>query len=428
MASAANRVEHGRTALRSLLTNALPAWKSLSEQLGMPGLVRETGHFVVWESAASAAAGLAAWRSTDIGSARFHECDADEMRQLAGLMKQAPAGAIRFENTAQIADLPKLADSPRTSITARNGRIVNAQARSVAHRERSVSVTLDDGSTAEADFAVVSAGVRSRELMEPYCKSVPIIAERGYHLQITDHRWPDLPPVVFEDRSMIVTRFESGLRAASFVRIRQPRCAARYSQVAAPAQSCDGARPALQRSRASVDGRAPNIAGLLARDWAPAPRTEHSLRIRSPTSRAHARGYYRRSDRAARDTFADGREPDAPSICNVFLRKLVVADAPAERIIGIEQQLCVGSHMSGAHDGRRDRAFVAIDPAIVPLNTLPSTLSCVHSSPSASLPSAARHASFALVPVPQGDRSQALPGQSTKFRLRAVGVVPSSST
>jgi D-amino-acid dehydrogenase len=27
----------------------------------------------------------------------------------------------------------------------------------------------------------------------------------------------DMPPVVFEDRSMIVTRFESGLRAASFV-------------------------------------------------------------------------------------------------------------------------------------------------------------------------------------------------------------------
>lgn len=217
MASAAKRVEHGRTALRSLLTNALPAWQSLSEQIGMPGLVRETGHFVVWESAASASAGLAAWRSADIGSARFHECAADEMQQLAGLTKQAPAGAIRFENTAQIADLLKLADSLRTFITGRNGRIVNAKARAVSHRERSVSVALDDGSSIEADFAVVAAGVRSRELMEPYCKSVPLIAERGYHLQMTEHRWPDLPPVVFEDRAMIVTRFESGLRAASFV-------------------------------------------------------------------------------------------------------------------------------------------------------------------------------------------------------------------
>lgn len=219
MASAAHpkRFEHGREALRSLLTNALPAWKSLSEHLGVPDLVRETGHFVVWESPASAAAGLAAWRSADIGNARFHKCDADEMRLLGGLMKQAPAGAIRFENTGQIADLPKLADALQSSITARNGRIVNAKARAVTHRERSVSVTLDDGSSIEADFAVIAAGVRSRELIEPYCRCVPIIAERGYHLQMTEHRWPDLPPVVFEDRSMIVTRFDSGLRVASFV-------------------------------------------------------------------------------------------------------------------------------------------------------------------------------------------------------------------
>jgi D-amino-acid dehydrogenase len=132
-------------------------------------------------------------------------------------MKQTPAGAIRFENTGQIADLPKLADSLRNFITTRSGRIVNAKASAVSHRERSVSVALDDGTSVEAEIAVIAAGVRSAELVGPYCKSVPLIAERGYHLQMRGHRWPDLPPVVFEDRSMIVTRFDSGLRAASFV-------------------------------------------------------------------------------------------------------------------------------------------------------------------------------------------------------------------
>lgn len=276
MASAANRVDHGRTALRSLLANALPAWKSLSEQTGMPGLVRETGHFVVWETPASAAAGLAAWRSADIGTTRFHECDASEMQLLSGLMKQAPAGAIRFENTAQIADLPKLADSLRNSITARGGRIVSASARAVAHRERSVSVTLDDGSSIESDFAVVAGGVRSRELMEPYCKSVPLIAERGYHLQMTDHRWPDLPPVVFEDRSMIVTRFESGLRAASFVEfssIDAPPDDRKWERLRshvtalglpcdAPARQWMGARPTLPDYLPAI-GRLPHAPNIL---------------------------------------------------------------------------------------------------------------------------------------------------------------------
>jgi glycine/D-amino acid oxidase-like deaminating enzyme len=276
MANAANRVERGRTALRSLLANALPAWKSLSEQVGLPGLVRETGHFVVWETPATAAAGLAAWRSADIGTTRFHECDASEMQLLSGLTKHAPAGAIRFENTAQIADLPKLADALRTSIAARNGRIVNANARAVVHRERSVSVTLDDGNTIESDFAVVAGGVRSRELMEPYCKSVPLIAERGYHLQMTEHRWPDLPPIVFEDRSMIVTRFESGLRAASFVEfssIDAPPDDRKWRRLRshvtalglpcdAPARQWMGARPTLPDYLPAI-GRLPHAPNIL---------------------------------------------------------------------------------------------------------------------------------------------------------------------
>ena len=217
-----DRVEHGRAALRSLLAAALPAWRSLSEQLGEPALVRETGHFVVWETEASAAAGLAAWRSIDVGTARFHECDAGELRQLAAIMKHPPAGAIRFENTAQIADLPRLSEALRAAIVARNGRMAQGQVRAIHHQPGSVRVSCDDGASLDADFAVIAAGVRSRELLEPFCRPVPLIAERGYHLQMTDHDWPDLPPVVFEDRSMIVTRFESGLRAASFVEFGSP--------------------------------------------------------------------------------------------------------------------------------------------------------------------------------------------------------------
>ena len=53
--------------------------------------------------------------------------------------------------------------------------------------------------------------------------------------------------------------------------------------------------------------------------------------------------------------------------------------------------------------------------------TLPIMLSCRQISPGASSPSAYRQANLALVPVPQGDRSYSLPGQSTKFRLFKPG-------
>src|SRR6185369_3785883 len=59
---------------------------------------------------------------------------------------------------------------------------------------------------------------------------------------------------------------------------------------------------------------------------------------------------------------------------------------------------------------------------------LPRTLSCTHTSSGASRPSAARQASLALVPVPHGERSHALPGQSTKLRLSAPSAGTNSST
>src|ERR1035438_3427213 len=52
---------------------------------------------------------------------------------------------------------------------------------------------------------------------------------------------------------------------------------------------------------------------------------------------------------------------------------------------------------------------------------LPTILSCRQICPACNLPSAIRQAILALVPVPHGERSYALPGQSTKFRLWAAG-------
>jgi D-amino-acid dehydrogenase len=84
-------------------------------------------------------------------------------------------------------------------------------------------VHLDDGRQLAADLAVVAAGVQSAALLAPLGFNLPLIAERGYHLEGDAPAWPaDLPPVVFEDRSLIFTRFGHGLRAASITEFARP--------------------------------------------------------------------------------------------------------------------------------------------------------------------------------------------------------------
>ncbi|ESQ91343.1 FAD-dependent oxidoreductase [Asticcacaulis sp. AC460] len=213
-AASPQRFARGKAALSALIAQAMPAWQRRVVDIGAPDLLRQDGHYVVWETPASAAAGLKSWQSSDTGDARFHVVTEDELSELRRITTANIAGAIRFENTGQIADPARLLATMEAKFAERGGRVLRERVARVGDGV----VVLTGGETLIADAVVVSAGVRSKPLLEALGARVPIVAERGYHIQSKAHGWPDgLPPVVFEDRSMIVTGFEGGLRAASFV-------------------------------------------------------------------------------------------------------------------------------------------------------------------------------------------------------------------
>lgn len=215
-ASAPARFAAGTAALTSLLAGAMPAWRDLVEAIGAPDLLREHGHVVVWDSAASARTGRQRWSRTAIGTARILDAEPELLHRL-GFLADPVGGAIRFAGSGQIADLRRLATTLEAAVEARGGRII----RKAAH-------LIDDGGRIVItghEFAqvLVTAGVRSRALLEPLGYRVPMIAERGYHIRARADGWPaDLPPVVFEDYSMIVTRYADCVQAASFVELGDP--------------------------------------------------------------------------------------------------------------------------------------------------------------------------------------------------------------
>lgn len=259
-ACAPARFESGRKALRSLLAEALPAWRRLASSLGDPGLLLEHGHWMCWESRASAGHGRGSWTTKDIGNARAFDLPANALAQLH---EAAPAarihGGIGFDGTAQISDPVLLAERLASRFVEHGGTLLHATVQRLDREGRRARAVTRTGEVLDADQIVVCAGVASRPLMESIGVNAPLIAERGYHLQWTQHDWPDIPPVVFEDRSMIVTRFSGGLRVAGCVEYARPdaapdpgkwaRLARHASELALPVQGQPsrwfGARPTL---------------------------------------------------------------------------------------------------------------------------------------------------------------------------------------
>ncbi len=218
-----DRFAKGKAALSALMLKAMPAWQRRVADLGAPELIRQDGHFVVWETPAGARAGLAAWQATDTGPATFRLATDDELVALQILSKRPVAGAIRFENTGQVVDNAEMLKALEDAFLARGGRIVFDRVARLALDAGKAGAVLAGGETLTAGSVVVSAGFWSGELLRPLGLNVPIVAERGYHIQDAQGSWPaGMPPVVFENRSMIVTGFRSGVRAASFVEISRP--------------------------------------------------------------------------------------------------------------------------------------------------------------------------------------------------------------
>ncbi|WP_369060711.1 FAD-dependent oxidoreductase [Caulobacter sp. 73W] len=208
----------GAEALSSLLLHALPAWRRLTKDIGRPDLLSEAGHLLVWESEQTASRGRTAWSAADTGTARVQPLPEATLDNLWGLTRNRPVDGIRFSGTAQVSDLGQLADTLEAAFRASGGEVVASRVECLSQKNGVATAHLADGSTLTADIILVAAGVGSARLMTDLGHRTPLIAERGYHLRWTEHDWPaELSPIVFEDRSMIVTRFAGGLQAASFV-------------------------------------------------------------------------------------------------------------------------------------------------------------------------------------------------------------------
>ncbi|MCE1237284.1 MAG: FAD-binding oxidoreductase [Hyphomicrobiales bacterium] len=207
-AASPRRFDQGKAALADLLGQALPAWRRRAARVGAPDLLKETGHLVAWESEAAAARGRREMSTAVADGVTRGEASAADTEALRRAVARPLAGAMRYAGTGSVSDPGAALSTLHLAFVAAGGRV-----------ERGVVDAARLGRR-ESDLVVIAAGARSGALMRALGHPTPIVAERGYHIQsaAAARDWPEeLPPVVFEERALVVSRFASGLRATSFV-------------------------------------------------------------------------------------------------------------------------------------------------------------------------------------------------------------------
>lgn len=270
------RFAAGKVALSSTAAAALPAWRDRLKRIGASDLLVEGGHYLVWEQAADVVAGFVRWEAADTGLVERRPATDAELERIGEGLAYRPAGGLRFTGSAHMADLEALARALASAFARQGGIAWRTKVSGVEPWGEGFRVRGEDGRAMETRRVVVAAGIGSAELMRHFGISAPLVAERGYHVEGECPAWPaDMPPVVFERRSVMATRFRHRLRVAGmfeFARPDRPPDPAKWARIEShmsdlgirmdgPVSRWMGARPTLPDYLPAI-GAAGQVPGL----------------------------------------------------------------------------------------------------------------------------------------------------------------------
>ena len=229
LSASADKLPAARQALSAVLREAAPAWKRLLAREGLSGHLLGVHYLRVWEKAEgenAAKAEAAFYREWGI-KAEFLN------REALAALEPALAGtvhhAVVLPHAHRVSDPYLLCQALLERFIHQGGRFV----------QQAVDVIEPVGAGVRIngqayDRAVVCTGAHSAELLRPYGVRLPLMAERGYHLNITQVRGLIHGPVCSADRNVFINPLDGGLRVVGFSELggtQLPANPARYASL-----------------------------------------------------------------------------------------------------------------------------------------------------------------------------------------------------
>lgn len=214
-----NRVERTAAALNMLLSDAPQRHLAIAAEIGRPDLIVASPLLYVFPDRAAFEAEALVWRIRADNGVVWTELDAAELQVEEPELASRYSFAIRVENGAYCRDPGGYVSAIVSYLEARGVRRIQARATGFDISNRKLKGVLTDGGAIPCDYAIISAGVHSRQLARLAGSCVPLESERGYHLVIPGAENTIRKPVMPSDGKMGITPNEAGLRISGQVEL-----------------------------------------------------------------------------------------------------------------------------------------------------------------------------------------------------------------
>lgn len=217
--SSVPRVEATARALSHLLHDSPARHRALSQEIGVPDLIRREGLLYAYPDRSAFEAEALSWHLRRMTGLRWRELDASALANREPGLDQHYTFGILAEDGAHCLDPAAYVSKIVETACAQGAKAIRAKANGfVFDGERLVGVQTDVG-LIKCDQAVIAAGAWSKRLASGAGDNIPLESERGYHGVIPLNAGGPRHPVMPSDGKMANTPTLAGLRLSGQVEL-----------------------------------------------------------------------------------------------------------------------------------------------------------------------------------------------------------------
>ena len=231
VASRPPAVRRGVDALRALHRNVLDEYRALLGEQYAQHIHAKGGLTLLPGDEPSAAEKLAAELRRDLGIVA-KELDRDEIERLVPGIAPFARRGLYFESNAHTPDPAALCSALGERLLARGGTLMQSEVERIDHSADACSLH-HEGGNLTASQVVVAAGARSPALLKTLGVSIPLVAERGYHLQLVNPSIELRIPMIYRAGGFALTPMHGELRLGGTVEIADADAPPNYARAEA---------------------------------------------------------------------------------------------------------------------------------------------------------------------------------------------------
>jgi len=213
-ASTPARVEKIADALRPLLSQTFDAYEPLVRDAGVSDLIRQTGYVVAYEKRENYLGDAIAWKLRRERGVVIEELDDAGVKALMPQLTGHYEAGLYLPEQGYVANPERLTKAIAAQLQRDGGLVLQREVRDIDVGPDGPRALVTDAGLMPVETLVICAGAHSSEFTTKLGDSLPLEAERGYHVMYSDPRMTLPMPLFMPEHKFFVTPMETGLRIA----------------------------------------------------------------------------------------------------------------------------------------------------------------------------------------------------------------------